>query len=74
MPRSPRRPTAPRPRGALGVVAASLARRKAGREPRVVLADRGGDARTLDAGDPAAAALLEAAERLVSASQRGSGV
>jgi hypothetical protein len=74
MPRLPRKPTAPRPRGAVGAVAASLARRKAAREPRVVLTDRGGHPRTLDPADPAAAPLLEAAERLVSASQRGSGV
>jgi hypothetical protein len=74
MPRLPRKPTAPRPRGAMGAVAASLARRKAAREPRVVLTDRGAHPRTLDPADPAAAPLLEAAERLISASQRGSGV
>jgi hypothetical protein len=69
----PRKPAAPRPRGAIGNVAASLARRRAAREPRVVLTDRGGHPRTLDAGDPAAEPLLDAAERLVSAAQRGSG-
>jgi hypothetical protein len=70
--RKPRKPSAPRPRGAVGAVAASLARRKAAREPRVVLTERGGHPRTLEADDPAAEALLEAAERLISASQRGS--
>lgn len=73
MPRLPRKPAAPRPRGAVGAVAASLARRRAAREPRVVLTDRGGHPRTLDADDPAAGPLLDAAERLVSAAQRGSG-
>jgi hypothetical protein len=73
MPRIPRKPTAPRPRGAVGAVAAGLARRKAAREPRVVLTDRGGHPRTLGPEDPAAGALLEAAERLISAVQRGSG-
>jgi hypothetical protein len=70
MPRLPRKPTAPRPRGAVGAVAAGLARRKAAREPRVVLTDRGGHPRTLASDDPAARALLEAAERLISAVQR----
>jgi hypothetical protein len=70
MRRPPRKPTAPRPRGAVGAVAAGLARRKAAREPRVVLTDRGGHPRTLAADDPAAARLLEAAERLISAAQR----
>jgi hypothetical protein len=69
MPRLPRKPTAPRPRGAVGAVAAGLARRKAAREPRVVLTDRGGHPRTLALADPAAAPLLEAAERLISAVQ-----
>ncbi len=73
MPRLPRKPTAPRPRGAVGAVAAGLARRKAAREPRVVVTDRGGHARTLDRDDPVAQAVLEAAERLISASQRRSG-
>jgi len=73
MPRIPRKPTAPRPRGAMGAVAASLARRKAAREPRVVLTEHGGRPRTLDAADPAAAPLLDAAERLISAAQSGSG-
>jgi hypothetical protein len=74
MPRLPRKPTAPRPRGAVGAMAASLARRKAAREPRVVLTEPGGHPRTLDAEDPAAEPLLEAAERLISAAQRRSGV
>ena len=69
MPRLPRKPTAPRPRGAVGAVAAGLARRKAAREPRVVLTDRGGHPRTLAPDDPGAALLLEAAERLISAVQ-----
>jgi hypothetical protein len=72
MARLPRKPTAPRPRGAVGAVAASLARRKAAREPRVVLTDPGGQPRTLRHSDPATEPLLEAAERLISAAQRGS--
>lgn len=70
MPRLPRKPSAPRPRGAVGAVAAGLARRRAAREPRVVLTDPGGHPRTLDREDPVAQALLEAAERLISAAQR----
>ena len=72
MPRLPRKPAAPRPRGAVGAVAAGLARRKAAREPRVVLANVGGQPRTLAPDDPAAEALLEAAERLISAVRRDS--
>jgi hypothetical protein len=72
MPRRPRKASAPRPRGAVGAVAAGLARRKAAREPRVVLTDRGGHPRTLAVDDPAAAALLDAAERLISTAQRRS--
>jgi len=72
MPRLPRKPSAPRPRGAVGAMAASLARRKAAREPRVVITAPGGHPRTLEAGDPAAGPLLDAAERLISASQRRS--
>jgi hypothetical protein len=53
-------------------MAASFARRKAAREPRVVLTDRGGQPRTLDVDDPAAEPLLDAAERLISAAHRGS--
>jgi hypothetical protein len=72
MPRLPRKPTAPRPHGAVGAVAATLARRKAAREPRVVLTDAGGKPRTLARSDPAAGPLLDAAERLISAVQSGS--
>jgi hypothetical protein len=68
----PRKPKPPAPRGAVGALAASVARRKAAREPRVVLTDPGGHPRTLDPDDPAAAPLLEAAERLISTSQRQS--
>jgi hypothetical protein len=74
MPRLPRKPTAPRPRGAVGAVAASLARRRAAKEPRVVLVETPGGQRTLSPEDPAAAPLLEAADRLISAAQRGSEV
>jgi hypothetical protein len=74
MPRLPRKPTAPRPRGAVGAVAASLARRKAAREPRVTLTDAGGQRRAVDSSDPAFEPLLDAAERLISAPQRGSEV
>jgi hypothetical protein len=74
MPRLPRKSPAPRPRGAVGAVAAGLARRKAAREPRVVLTDEGGHPRMLDPDDPAAEPLLQAAERLISAFQRGSTV
>ena len=72
MPRLPRKPSAPRPRGAVGAMAASLARRKAAREPRVVLTHPGGHPRTLDPDDSVAGRLLDAAERLISASQRRS--
>ena len=72
MPRLPRKPTAPCPRGAVGAMAAGLARRWAAREPRVVLRDGAGHARVLDGEDPAAGPLLEAAERVISAAQRGS--
>jgi hypothetical protein len=69
----PKKPTAPRPRGAVGAMAASLARRKAAREPRVVITEPGDHPRTVDADDPAAGPLLDAAERLISAAQRRSG-
>ena len=72
MPRLPRKPSAPRPRGAVGQVAAGLARRKAARETRVVVTDPGGHPRTLPLDDPAAAPLMDATERLISASQRRS--
>jgi hypothetical protein len=69
MPRLPRKPTAPRPRGAVGAVAASLARRRAAREPRVVVTDASGEHRTLEPADPLAEPLLDAAERLISTAQ-----
>jgi hypothetical protein len=73
MPRLPRKRTAPRPRGVSGAVAATLARRREARAVRVVVRDRTGQPRTLDsADDPVAKALLEAAEELISAAQRGS--
>ena len=74
MPRLPRKPTAPRPRGAVGAMAASLARRRAAREPRVVLVETNGAQRTLEPDDPAAEPLLDAAERLISAAQSQSAV
>jgi hypothetical protein len=74
MPRLPRKPTAPRPRGAVGAMAASLARRRAAREPRVVLIETNGGQRTLEPDDPAAKPLLDAAERLISAAQSQSTV
>jgi hypothetical protein len=72
VPRLPRRPSAPRPRGAVGNLAAGLARRRASREPRVVLRDQAGHPRSLPPGDPVADTLLAAADRLISAAQRGS--
>lgn len=73
MPRLPRKPGAPRPRGAVGAMAATLARRKQARAPRVVVRDRTGHPRSLAPADPTALALQAAAERLVSAVQSGSG-
>jgi hypothetical protein len=67
MPRLPRKPSAPRPYGAVGAAAAALARRRDARAPRVTLRDRAGRVRTLDAAEPAAERLLEAAERLLDA-------
>jgi hypothetical protein len=64
----------PRARGRVGAVSASLARRRALREPRVVIRDAHGDLRTLAPDDPAAKRLQDAAEALISAVQRGSGV
>jgi hypothetical protein len=66
-----RRPRAPRP---VGAMSASLARRRAGREPRVVVRTQQGELRTLAAEDPMAQSLLDAAERLISAVQRPSDV
>jgi hypothetical protein len=66
-----RRPRAPRP---VGAMSASLARRRAGREPRVVVRTVQGELRTLPPDDPQAQRLLEAAEGLLSAVQRASDV
>ena len=78
MPRLPRRTGAAgarRPGGVPATVAATLARRREGRAIRVVVRDRTGQPRVLDAGeDPVAQALVEAAEDLISAAQRGSDV
>jgi hypothetical protein len=63
-----------RARGPVGAVSASLARRRAGREPRVVVRTEQGELRTLAPEEPAARELLEAAEGLISAAQRPSGV
>jgi hypothetical protein len=55
-------------------VAATLARRREARAARVVVRDRTGQPRALDVEeDPVAQALIEAAEDLISAAQRGSG-
>ena len=64
----------PRPRGPVGAMSASLARRRAGREPRVVVRTERGELRTLAPEDPAAKRLLDAAEGLISAAQRPSDV
>jgi hypothetical protein len=63
-----------RRRGPVGAVAGSLARRRFAREPRVVVRDGAGRCTTLAPDDPAARRLTAAAERLVSAVQRGSAV
>ena len=55
-----------------GLVSASLARRRAGREPRVVVRTAQGELRTLAPEDPAAQRLQQAAESLLSAAQRAS--
>jgi hypothetical protein len=70
MPRLPRKPSAPRPYG-VGAVTAGWTRRKAAREPRVVVREASGQPHALRPDDPRAEALLEAAERLISAAQRG---
>jgi hypothetical protein len=73
MPRLPRKPGPPRVRGVSGAVAATLARRREARAPRVVVRDRDGRSHALDLGeDPVAQALLRASEDLISAAQRGS--
>lgn len=61
-----------RARGPVGAVSASLARRRARREPRVVVRDARGELRTLAADDPVAERVREAAEALISAAQRRS--
>ena len=76
MPRLPRRSNPagpPRPRGVAGTVAATLARRRGARSARVVVRDRTGQPRELDADeDPVAKALIGAAEDLLLAAQRRS--
>jgi hypothetical protein len=61
-----------RKRGPVGAVSASLARRRAKREPRVVVRAAHGELRTLAPEDPVAERLQEAADRLISAAQRAS--
>jgi hypothetical protein len=70
MPRLPRKPSAPRPYG-VGAVTAGWTRRRAAREPRVTVREANGQPHALAPDDPRAEALLEAAERLISAVQRG---
>jgi len=73
MPRLPRRPGPGRGRSVSDAVAATFAWRRETRAPRVVVRDRTGQPRALEAsGDPVAEALIEAAEDLLSAAQRGS--
>ena len=78
MPRLPKRTGAAgarRPGGVPATVAATLARRREARATRVVVRDRTGQPRVLEADeDPVAKALIEAAEDLISAAQRRSGV
>jgi hypothetical protein len=69
MPRLPRKPTAPRPYG-VNAVTAGWSRRKAAREPRVLVREAGGQPHALSASDPRAEAMLEIAERLILAAQR----
>ena len=66
--------TRPSKRGPVGAVSASLARRRALREPRVVVREEHGELRTLAPDDPRAERLQNAADRLISAAQRGSEV
>jgi hypothetical protein len=56
----------------MGAVSASLARRRALREPRVVVRTEHGELRTLAPEDPAAERLQAAADGLISAVQRAS--
>ena len=67
MPRLPRKPSAPRPYGAVGAAAAALSRRRDARAPRVTLRDRAGRVSTLDPSDPTAERLLDAAAELLAA-------
>jgi hypothetical protein len=64
----------PSKRGPVGAVSASLARRRALREPRVVVRVAHGELRALAPEDPLAERLQNAADRLISAAQRGSEV
>jgi hypothetical protein len=59
-------------RGPMGAVSASLARRRALREPRVVVRAEHGELRSLAPDDPVAERLQNAAERLISAAQQAS--
>jgi hypothetical protein len=69
---TPRRRPPASGRGPVRAVAASLARRREARAPRVLVRSGTGQSRTLAPSDPAAAAALAAAESLISAAQRGS--
>ncbi len=66
--------TRPSKRGPVGAVSASLARRRALREPRVVGRVAHGELRTLAPDEPIAERLQNAADRLISAAQRASEV
>jgi hypothetical protein len=66
MPRLPRKPSAPRPYG-MGAVTAGWSRRKAAREPRVMVREDSGQPYALSPSDPRAQALLEVAERMIAA-------
>jgi hypothetical protein len=56
----------------VGAVSASLARRRAQREPRVVVRTEHGELRTLGPDDPSAKHLQAAADALISAVHRAS--
>jgi hypothetical protein len=62
----------PAKRGPVGAVSASIKRRRALREPRVVVRNERGELRTLAPDDPDAQRLQEAAEALLFAAQSGS--
>jgi hypothetical protein len=68
MPRLPRKPSAPRPYG-VAAVTAGWSRRRAAREPRVIVREPKGQPEALEPDDPRAQALLDAAERLLAATQ-----